>query len=175
MMNNLFNIQKDHEFCILITENNDAYHIKITEFIETDDIDIWVRVIKHIYQKSNFLYHYYLGSDNHYTILNSLLPENKNILHRKSNEDLSLDKLIKKFRDNQIELPSDHEYLKGMILSDDIKIDALKLVAYFQCYYFKQEPKGDGVFKYVQPSEKEVYKPSLFGESSLQDVLKHFD
>lgn len=166
----------DTNFCLAVGQNSDYQHIKILELIEFDNINLWYETVKKIFQKYRIDYHYYLGSDEYLSILRLALPEQKRYIIRKEREDLSLDKLIKKLTNNLIELPTELDYLKGSIFTDDIKIDTLKLIASLSAYWVEEKPEVNPIFSYYERRSEEIEQPwTPYPDASLERVLRCFD
>jgi hypothetical protein len=172
----LFNVSKDDNFCSVILNILDVTHVEIIELIEFDNVNVWFQSVKNLFQKYNINYHYYLGSDEYYTILKLAIPKEKTAIIRKVWEDLNTVKLIKKIQDNLLDFPIDLEHLKDDIFMDDIKTDTLKLIASLSGFYVDFKPYSDGVFMHYSPvHERDNINYSIFGDASLERVLKCFE
>ncbi|MBD2485875.1 hypothetical protein [Planktothrix sp. FACHB-1365] len=173
----MFNVSKDDGFCTVIGEIINIYSIKILELIECDDINLWCQTVRKLHQNYNVRYHYYLGTDDYFSILKSISPEYKKLIYRKEWEELNLEKLLKKLTNNKIELPLEWEHLRECIFDKDIKTDTLKLIACLSCFYVEFKPYSDGVFIHYNPvQENDIIKSfSPFGDVSVESVKKLFE
>ena len=108
-------------------------------------------------------------------MLELTIPEQKRAVYRKEKGDLCLEKLIRKISKNKIEFSSDFDYLKTLIFTEDIKIEALKLLAYPLAYWADHKPESDAIFTYYERRKEELKPYSLFGDITLEQVLKHFE
>lgn len=171
----MFNVSKDDGFCTVIGEIVNIYSIKILELIECDDINLWCQTVRKLHQNYNIRHHYYLGTDDYFSILKSISPELRKLIYRKEWEELSLDKLLKKLTDNKIELPLEWEYLKGCIFDKDIKTDTLKMIASVNCFWQDERVEDNGIFRDYQRKKEESTKLWTYSDITLQEVLRHFD
>lgn len=159
----LISVTSNDSFCLAIVQNPDYLHIKITDLVEFDNINLWFQSVVDLYKKYDISYHYYMGCDEHLSILKLAVPDSLRMIGRKERDDLSFDKLVKKLSDNVIELASNLEYLKSIIFTDDIKIDTLKLIA-------------SSVGNWVTHQPRETVKPlNPFGDTNIKKVLKLFE
>jgi len=171
----MFNVSKDDGFCTVIGEIINSFSIKILELIECDDVNLWCQTVRKLHKNYNIIHHYYLGSDEYFSILKLICPELKKQIYRKEWEELNLDKLLKKLTD-KIELPLEWEHLKGFIFDKDIKIDCLKFVASVNCFWVDDKREENGIFSYYERKKEESKKPYIpFEDISLERVLRYFD
>lgn len=171
----LFNVSKDDGFCTIVADSVTIYNVKILELIEFDDINLWYQNIIKLHQNYNVIHHYYLGSDDYFSILKLACPEYKRIIYLKEWDDLKLDKLIKKLTDKLIELPLEWDYLKTEIFTNDIKIDSLKLIASINCFWIDERVEDNGIFRDYNHRKTEKTTVWQYSDITIQDVLRHFD
>ena len=172
----MFNVSKDDGFCTVIGEIINSFSIKILELIECDDVNLWCQTVRKLHKNYNIIHHYYLGSDEYFSILKLICPEQNKLIYRKEWEDLSIDKLIRKLTNNSIALSSEWEYLKDYIFDNDIKIDCLKFVASISGFWVNDKREENGIFSYYERKKEEPKKPYIpFEDISLERVLSYFD